>query len=130
MKTLFPKVLFALLIAVLVSGCDWTDCDLPPAQSDNSTLTIHVTTNIGGPMIGPLEGAPIHIIRSDGSIANRGLSDKNGNVVFTLDAGTYVVSPQEVPGHEDFYEPPEQQSVTLKADEKQDLTLHYDNPIL
>jgi hypothetical protein len=130
MKTLFPKVLLALFLAVLVSGCDWSDCDLPPAQTDNSTLTIHVTTNIGGPMTGPLEGAPIDIVRSDGSIATRGVSDKNGDVVFTLDAGTYVVSPQEVPGHEDFYEPPENQTITLKADDKQALTLHYDNPIL
>jgi hypothetical protein len=130
MKTLFPKTLLALLLAVLVYGCDWSDCELPPANEPSTTLSIHVTTNIGGPMTGPLEGAPIDIVRADGSVATRGVSNKNGDVVFTLDPGTYIVSPQEVPGHEDFYEPPEDQSVTLKADEKQALTLHYDNPIL
>lgn len=132
MKNLFPKTILALLISLLIVSCDWFNWDPPPPPppgEGDATLAINVTTNIGGPMIGPLEGAPIYIIAADGSIVARGVSDKEGNVLFKLVAGTYVVDPQEVPGHEDFYEPSQQLTVTLKADEKQELHLHYDNPI-
>lgn len=129
MKSILTKAIFSILFPLLIAGCDWFNWNPPQDQSD-ATLAIHVTTNIGGPMIGPLEGAPIHILRADGSLVDRGASDKNGDVTFKLDAGTYIVDPQEVPGREDFYEPPEQQTVTLKSGEKQELRLHYDNPIL
>jgi hypothetical protein len=134
MKYIFPKTALFLLVSLLIASCDWYDWNPPPPPPPpghgEATLLINVTTNTGGPTIGPLEGAPIFIIQADGSILARGVSDKEGNVLFKLNAGTYVVDPEEVPGHEDFYEPPDQQTVTLRAGEKQELHLHYDNPIL
>ena len=129
MKPIFAKAILFLLFPLVIAGCDWYNWN-PPPGSGNAVLSFHVTTNTGGPSSGPLGGAPIHVIAADGSIQAHGVSDKDGNLVLKLDAGTYVVDPQEVPGHEDFYWPPEPQTVTLIAAETLELRLHYDNPIL
>ena len=126
------KILF-LLFPLLLASCDWFDWNPPPPPppgGGDATLAIHVTTNIGGPMIGPLEGAPIDIINANGSIAAHGVSDKNGDLLFELNSGTYIVDPQDIPNDDDFYTPPEQVAVILKAGDKLEITLHYDNPIL
>jgi hypothetical protein len=122
------KILF-LLFPLLLTGCDWFDWNPPPSGGD-AALAIHVTTNIGGPMIGPLERAPIDIVNGDGSIAAQGVSDKNGDLLFKLNPGTYIVDPQDIPNDDDFYTPPEQVVIILKADDKLEISLHYDNPIL
>ncbi|MBS1903888.1 MAG: hypothetical protein JSS75_09305 [Bacteroidetes bacterium] len=125
-----PNVLYGVILifcAGIFLSCSNSN---GPASGGNGTLALHVLTNIGGPAVGPLAGAPIQIETLSGTVASTLVSDSSGNATTQLASGAYIVHPLVVPSRPDFYHPPTPTRITVTTNVTLFDTIYYTNPIV